>query len=81
MIPMRNVEVNEVINNNRNSTEFVAKIEAVSRTDDVCTMWGIGTVELTEEHIEALRNGKCLYFTDGEYAHLLYMKREGDPDA
>lgn len=78
---MRNVKVSEIINDRRYSDEFDFKAEIVSRTDKVCTMFGLGALELTEERIEALRSGKCLYFTDGEYAHLLYMKREGDPDA
>lgn len=76
---MRNVKVSEIINDKRYSDEFDFGVEIVSRTDKVCSMFGIGALELTEERIEALRSGKCLYFTDGEYAHLLYMKREGDP--
>ena len=81
MLPMRNVKVSEIINDRRYSVEDDYGVEIVSRTDKVCTMFGLGALELTEERIEALRSGKCLYFTDGEYAHLLYMKREGDPDA
>ena len=49
-------------------------VEVVSRSDEVCTMWGIGTLMLTEKHIKELRNGKCIYFTDGEYATVIYMK-------
>lgn len=78
---MRNVKVSEIINDKRYSDEFDFKAEIVSRTDEVCSMFGLGALELTEERIEALRSGKCLYFTDGEYAHLLYMNREGDSDA
>lgn len=74
---MRNVKVSEIINDIRYSVEDDYK-EVVTRTDKVCAMWGIDTLKLTEEHIEALRSGKCLYFTDGEYAHLLYMDRGGD---
>lgn len=78
---MRNVKVSEIINDKRYSVEDDYGVEIVTRTDEVCAMFGLGALELTEERIEALRSGKCLYFTDGEYAHLLYMKREGDPDA
>ena len=78
---MRNVKVSEIINDRSYYVEYDSEVEIVSRTDKVCAMFGIDTLKLTEEHIEALRSGKCLYFTDGEYAHLLYMKREGDPDA
>lgn len=78
---MRNVKVSEIINDRRYSYELDFEVEIVSRTDKVCAMFGLGALKLTEERIEALRSGKCLYFTDGEYAHLLYMEREGDPDA
>ena len=76
---MRNIKVSEVIIDSY-SSEFNYKVEIVSRTDKVCTMFGIGALELTEEHIEALRSGKCLYFTDGEYAQLLYMDRGGEAE-
>ena len=78
---MRNVKVSEIINDKRYSVEDDYGVEIVTRTDKVCAMFGLDTLKLAEEHIEALRSGKCLYFTDGEYAHLLYMEREGDPDA
>lgn len=78
---MANVKASEIINDRRYSVEDYYDVEIVKRTDKVCTLCGIDTLKLTEEHIEALRSGKCLYFTDGEYAHLLYMKSEGDPDA
>lgn len=78
---MRNVKVSEIINDRRYSVEDDCGVEIVTRTDKVYAMFGIDTLKLTEEHIEAIRSGKCLYFTDGEYAHLLYMNREGDPDA
>ena len=77
---MYNVKVSKVINDNGYSVED-CDVEIVTRKDEVCAMFGIDTLKLTEEHIEALRSGKCLYFTDGEYAHLLYMERAGDTDA
>ena len=82
---MRNVKVSEIINDKRYSVEFDFKAEIVSRTDKVCTMFGIGALELTEERIEALctqlkQVQGTKYFTDGEYAYLLYMGREGDPE-
>lgn len=74
---MSNIKVSEIINDRRYSVED-DYAEVVTRTDKVCAMWGIDTLKLTEEHIEALRSGKCLYFADGEYAHLIYMEKEGD---
>lgn len=47
--------------------------EIVKRDDEVNPMYGIRAVEITEEHISALRDGKCVYFNDGEYATILYM--------
>lgn len=70
---MRDIKVSEIINDKRYSDELESGVEIVSRKDKVCAMFGIGALELTEERIEAIRSGKCLYFTDGEYAYLLYM--------
>lgn len=31
---------------------------------------------LTKEHIEALLDGKAIAFDDGEYTHVLYLKKD-----
>ncbi|MFW6184822.1 MAG: hypothetical protein ACOC8X_13565 [Chloroflexota bacterium] len=40
------------------------------------TAWGAATTRLLPEHLEALQEGKCLAFWDGEYVNFLL---KGDP--
>lgn len=72
---MTKKKVSEIIEDERYATpkEY---IELVSRSDMVYTMWGIDALQLTEKDIEDMRAGKCIWFTDGEYATILYMKGE-----
>lgn len=35
--------------------------------------FGVAPAEITEEQIEALRQGKVLYITDGEYATIIRL--------
>lgn len=35
--------------------------------------FGVEPIEITEEQIEALRQGKVLYITDGEYATIIRL--------
>ena len=48
----------------------------VSMNDKVDEMWGLSSHYITEEQIDELKNGKAIYFCDGEYAHLIAMKKE-----
>lgn len=48
------------------------EIEIVEKYETIDGMWGVGTVKLTDKEIDALKNGKCIYFNDGEYAHVLF---------
>ena len=48
------------------------EIEIVEKYETIDGMWGIGAVKLTDKEIDALKNGKCVYFNDGEYAHVLF---------
>lgn len=41
--------------------------------DNFGHMWGSDTVVITQEHIDALLNGKQLAFEDGEYSHFITM--------
>jgi len=36
-------------------------------------LWGSSTVVITQEHIDALLNGKQLAFNDGEYSQFITM--------
>lgn len=50
--------------------------QIVNGTKPVDPMWGLNLIQITEEGMEALKNGKYAYFHDDEYAHLMRMKRE-----
>lgn len=45
---------------------------------DTHSIYGDTPLELTEEHIEALRKGKTLFYGDGEYAVLITWKQSDD---
>ncbi|MCP3683899.1 MAG: hypothetical protein GY861_14545 [bacterium] len=49
-------------------------VEIFSKDENVDEMWGIGANFITLEQIEQLKNGKCAYFDDGEYAHIIFIK-------
>lgn len=36
--------------------------------------WGGDENILTDEHIQALKNGKCIAWSDGEYTHILELE-------
>jgi hypothetical protein len=42
--------------------------------------WGHEDITLTKKHIKALQEGKCLGWDDGEYTHLLKLKKENEND-
>lgn len=44
--------------------------------DEYGHWWGSEDVVLNKEHIQALIDGKCIAFNDGEYAH--FVSIEGD---
>lgn len=47
--------------------------------DAFCPMYGYDVVELTEENIQALREGKVLItYINDEYTALIRMKKEGE---
>jgi len=39
-------------------------------------MYGTNKIELTQEHIQALQDGKTLGWNDSEYATLISLKKE-----
>ena len=51
---------------------------AVEYGDDVDEMWGVDTFEMADNDIEALKSGKVLYTTNGEYATLIRRKQNAD---
>lgn len=68
-----NVKVNDIIKSNEDY-EDSNTAEVVDRNQEVDPMYGIDAVKITAEDIESLKSGKCLYFTDGEYATILYYE-------
>ena len=48
------------------------KYDIVNKYEVVDGMYSIDAVELTDKEIDVLKEGKYLYFNDGEYAHILY---------
>lgn len=41
-------------------------------------MWGSGDIQLSRADIQALLDGKCVAFHDGEYTTFLTLKAEGE---
>lgn len=44
---------------------------------DQYAMWGMSHIRITDEDIRALKEGKYLYYTDGEYAQVISYESEG----
>ena len=49
-------------------------VTVIDDEQTVDTCWGIGSVYVTSEQIKQLLDGKNLYFSDGEYAHIICLK-------
>ena len=52
------------------------RFDVVQKYDTIDAMWGMEHMVLTDEDIEALKNGKYLYHNDGEYAQIMSYKEE-----
>lgn len=52
------------------------RFEVVQMYETVDAMWGMEHMVLTDEDIKALKDGKYLYHSDGEYAQLISYKEE-----
>lgn len=48
-------------------------VEMVDIDDKVDPWWGIDAQVITEKQVEELKNGKAIYFSDGEYAHVIVL--------
>ena len=48
-----------------------ASLEIVKKYETIDGMWGIDVIKLTDEEINALKEGEYIYTEDGEYATLL----------
>lgn len=50
--------------------------DVINRYDTVDAMWGMEHMVLSDEDIKALKDGKYLYHSDGEYAQIISYKEE-----
>ena len=50
--------------------------DVVQKYETIDAMWGMEHMVLTDEDIEALKDGKYLYHNDGEYAQLISYKSQ-----
>ena len=58
--------------------EYLPEIKTVSYGDIVDTHCWLEPVEISREHIKALLEGKLLFWDDGEYTHLMRLKKDTD---
>lgn len=47
------------------------KMDVVQKYEVIDAMWGIMHIQISDDDIKALKEGKYLYIDDGEYAYLL----------
>lgn len=53
-------------------------LDVAEKYEVIDAMWGLTHFKLTDEHIRLLKEGKCLYYNDYEYATLIsYDYKEG----
>lgn len=69
---MNNVKVKDLFRPPLEGPEYV---EIVDINDDVDPWFGINPMVITEEQINQLKNGKVIYFSDGEYASVVALDK------
>ena len=69
---MSNVKVKNLFRFPLKSSDYV---EIVDINDDVDPWYGINKMVITEEQINQLKNGKVIYFSDGEYASVVALDK------
>lgn len=65
------IKVNEVIENIEEDD-----FEIVENYETIDALWGLTHIKITDDDIAALKEGKCLYYDDGEYAQIISYKEE-----
>ena len=53
----------------------IEPVEMVDIDDKVDPWYGPSTMVITEKQVEELKNGKVIYFSDGEYAHVIVLDK------
>lgn len=69
---MNNVKVKDLFEVPLKGSDYV---EIVDINDDVDPWFGINPMVITEEQINQLKNGKVIYFSDGEYASVVGLDK------
>lgn len=59
----------------RSQNDGVEPVEMVDVDDEIDPYWGLSSMVITEEQVEELKNGKVIYFSDGEYAHAIALEK------
>lgn len=50
-------------------------VDIIFEYEPIDTMYGMNILGLTVSDIKALKDGKGLYYSDGEYATVIYMRK------
>jgi hypothetical protein len=53
----------------------IEPVETMGIDDKVDPWYGPNTMVITEKQVEELKNGKAIYFSDGEYAHVIVLDK------
>lgn len=53
----------------------IESVEMVDIDDKIDPWYGVNSMVITEEQVEELKNGKAIYFSDGEYAHVIVLDK------
>lgn len=69
------IKVRELYEDSLKYNEVDDTVEMVDIDDEVDPCWGLSSMVITEEQVEELKNGKAIYFSDGEYAHVIALEK------
>ena len=58
--------------------KYCETFDVVQRYEMIDAMWGLSHIQITDEDIKALKEGKFLYSSDGEYAQIISYKGENE---
>ena len=61
------------------ATDTIQMVDA-NKVDALSSPWGNSYCYITEEQLEELKNGKIIYFNDGEYGNFIELKKGEDDE-
>lgn len=65
------IKVIDIINQ-----EYISDFDVVRKYETVDGMWGITPIKITDEDIKALKEDNYLYYSDGEYAQIIFYSEK-----